>query len=365
MDILFLGNGRCYHTMDWFRSAQQLSGDNPPVFITDLICSESFEVLLRPTDRLNRLVVIDSLLFRSQSRAGDIWRNLLKLLFLPLQALKLRRLLRAYKSPVVHAHSVYYVVLARLAGCRFVATPQGSEVLVRPYRSKAYRLFSGFGLAGAGSITVDSESMRSALFSLFRLESRVVQNGIDVGAIAALSIKSPSREKLVSIRGYSENYRIDLILDARQRSFPSMGISFCYPFVEGGYKALLAPRHISADEDLGRLSRGDLYQLLLQTLLVVSIPQSDSSPRSVYEAIFCGCCLAVTEAPWVDHLPSCMRSRLVIVDLASDEWLADAWKAALRITAVPYSPSEEALDLFDQQRSMRRIYEEIYPALCA
>ena len=42
--IIFLGNGRCFHTLDWFHSAQRLRPENPPVLVTDLVESESWNV---------------------------------------------------------------------------------------------------------------------------------------------------------------------------------------------------------------------------------------------------------------------------------------------------------------------------------
>ena len=62
--VVFLGNGRCYHTLDWFRSAQRLSPATPPVFVTDLIEGESFHRLLRAEDIVHPLYVIDGMLPR-------------------------------------------------------------------------------------------------------------------------------------------------------------------------------------------------------------------------------------------------------------------------------------------------------------
>ena len=359
--VLFLGNGRCYHTMDWFRSAQALRPESPPVLATELIDGESFLKLITPDDRVERLLVIDRLLFAKQSRLGDIWRNAVKLALLPVQVVIFRRILNRYPNSVVHAHSMYYIALARFSGCSYVATPQGSELLARPLRSRAYRLFARTALAGASRITVDSVAMQQALSRLFGLPSALVQNGIDVSSIRHLQRTPVARDKVVSVRGLVSNYRIDRILDARNRRATGTAIHLCYPFADSEYKASLQSRMIDGDRDLGRLGRRELHQLLLSAYLVISIPNSDSSPRSVYEAIFCGCIVATSDGGWLAQLPACMRERIIVVDLNSEDWLVEAMHYGRAQSVKAFVPSADALDQFDQQRSMRRVFEEVYP----
>lgn len=361
--ILFLGNGRCYHTMDWFRSAQRLQPDPPPVLVTDLIEGESFVKLIAPGDRVERLLVIDGLLSRKQSRLGDIWRNLIKLLLLPLQAFLLKRIVKKYPGSVIHAHSTYYIAMARASGGRYVATPQGSEVLARPYRSRFYHSFSRYAFERAARITVDSVAMQRCLRELFGLDSTIVQNGIDIDAMREIGHTVPVRDRIASMRGIVPNYQIDLLLDARNRTLPGVPIDFCYPFDGAEYRTAIAGKFIATDRDLGRLARSDLYQLLRSTLLVVSIPLSDSSPRSVYEAIFCGCMVAATDGAWIGQLPKCMKARVMVVDPNSGTWLRDALEMARTRIAEPYVPSREALEMFDQKLSMQKFYREIFPSV--
>ncbi|MEE9604558.1 MAG: glycosyltransferase [Candidatus Scalindua sp.] len=360
--IIFLGNGRCYHTLDWFRSAQRLRPEKPPVLVTDLVESESYEKLIKPTDLVGKLFILDRYLIKKQSRIGNVWRNILKLLVLPIQIIKLRKLVKKFDNPVIHAHAMYYIALARFSSCKYIATPQGSELLIRPYRSYAYKLFSQVSFSRASIITVDSNAMRESLVKLFGLDATIIQNGIDIDAIGQLHDANVPRQKVVSIRGFDPNYQIGFLLDTRNRTIPDLPIHFCYPFIEMGYKTTMSTKLIDADIDLGRLPRFDLYRLLLATKLVISIPVSDSSPRSVYEAIFCGCFVAVTNGDWVSQLPACMASRVIVVNLQSKTWLQDSIDYADSNINRPYVPSSHALDLFDQKRSMSRCYEEMFYA---
>ena len=68
-----------------------------------------------------------------------------------------------------------------------------------------------------------------------------------------------------------------------------------YPFAEKNYKSKINNYLKCSDSDLGRIEKKiDLYKILNSTVLAISIPESDSSPRSVYEAIFCGCAIATS-----------------------------------------------------------------------
>jgi len=353
--------------MDWFHNAQRNNPSDPPALITDLIDGESFQKLVRPEDRVEKLHILDGFLCRSQSRAGNAWRNTVKLLVLPFQILRLRRILRRYGNAIIDAHSMYYIVLARFSGRSYVATPQGSELLVRPHRSFLYRHFAKLGLSGASAIVVDSVAMRRSLAEVFGLKAHIIQNGIDVEAIAALQKGSSAgntaspRSTVVSLRGMSPNYQIDRLVDARNDSAKDTPLYFSYPFEEAEYKRLVSAKLTALDRDFGRLSRADYYDLLFTARLVISIPKSDSSPRSVYEAIFCGCFVAVTPAEWIKLLPACMAARVIVVDLSSRTWLPDALEFAAANVHKPYVPSAEALELFDQKRSSLRYYREIYP----
>jgi len=262
---------------------------------------------------------------------------------------------------IFHAHTMYYMFLCWMANVPYIGTPQGSEILVRPYRSKLYMYFAKRTLAAANHIIIDSVNLRNEIFKLCKKPSTVVQNGIDIEEIER-NIKSlTSRNYITSIRGIYPNYRIDQIFEARDRCTHFYPLLLFYPFSEKGYLNIIHNKIKSKDIDLGRIAtKGEMYKLLGSTLLAISIPESDSSPRSVYESIFCGCCVAVTYNIWIESLPECMRSRIVIVDLEDNLWLEKAIENAKTITKEPFNPTEEALNSFDQKRSMKLVADHFY-----
>ncbi len=236
----------------------------------------------------------------------------------------------------------------------------GSDVLVRPDESKIYRYMTVQSLKAAQQITGDSVKMQQKIRDLSDRDSAVIQNGIDVRMIASFISDAEERKEVVSIRGFYPNYQIERLLNSRESSEKKVSITFIYPFYEAGYRDSILARFISGDRDIGRLPKEELYSLLASSLLVISIPESDSSPRSVYEAIFAGCCVAVSYSPWINSLPDCMRARLAVVDLTDPVWLEKILITAREITSVKYIPSQEALIEYDQFESMKKVCREIY-----
>ena len=81
---------------------------------------------------------IDRWLFRKQSAYGNVWRNCMKLFFFPLQVACLKKIAKQYPHAIFHAHTMYYLFIAWLSGIEYIGSPQGDEILIRPYQSKIY-----------------------------------------------------------------------------------------------------------------------------------------------------------------------------------------------------------------------------------
>lgn len=351
-EIIFVCGARDYHAMDWYFRAKEILPNRRIIVVTDVISGEGFNKLLSNTDELIKLLIIDKLLFNKQSKIGNIWRNLLKLIVLPIQIILFRRIARRYPDAVYHAHGMYYLWLLGATKLEFTGTPQGSEVLVRPFSSRIYRYYAIKALKSAKIITVDSVNMQKRIKELSGLNTVVIQNGIDVNRILTCAKLDYKRNKILSIRGFTSLYRIDELLKARNLMNNKIDLHFIYPFYEDTYKSRELKNFKKFDKDYGRVSKEEMLNILACTQLVISIPKSDSSPRSVYEAIFSGCAVAVTYNPYLDVLPECMKGRIIIVDLKMENWLEEAIVRSEEITSSLYSPSQEAIKLFDQKESM-------------
>ena len=366
MKIIFLCGARDYHAMDWYQNAKKFITNVPVEIVTDLIEGEGYKKLVTEDDIVNKLIILDSFLFKQQSHIGDVWRNILKLWLLPLQSLMLRKYHKRNKNVVYHAHGMYYMFLAKLAGVNYLGTPQGSEILVRPYRSYFYKKFALIALSGAKYITVDSESMRHGVYQLCGKLPIIIQNGIDIKSILDFksqnSLISAKKKHILSIRGITPLYRIQELVLARNKSisYSNILLLFIYPFVDDTYLDEIKRNINENDQLLGRLDRKNMYKLLATTQIVISIPISDSSPRSVYESIFLDCVVIIVYNKFYDILPECMKQRIVIVDLTNPKWFDEAIVAAEEILKSPFVPTADALELFDQEESFKKISKLLF-----
>lgn len=359
--IIFLGNARDFHAIDWYRMIKKICHCRPVLFATDLIESEGHRKLVEEEDHIIRLVIIDKLLLNGQTTFGNVWRNIIKLLFFPLQVIKLKRLAKQYPNAIFHSHTMYYLFIGWLANIKYIGSPQGDEILIRPFESKLYHYFSKKALLAAEHIIVDSVNLKNGIRNLCGKESDVIQYGIDVANIQSIVFESSSRDLIVSIRALYPLYRIEEILDGRDKSVSKSSIVMFYPFWEQHYKDIILAKLKPTDTHLGRLpSKNDIYQVLSKCKMAISIPMSDSSPRSVYESIFCGCCVIITYNPWIESVAPCMRERIFVVDLNDQDWFDKALDYSNEIVKKPYVPSKEALDFFDQERSMRLVAKKYY-----
>lgn len=352
--IVFICGARDFHAMDWYKSAKEIVKNEEVVILTDLIEGEGFKRLINQNDIVHNLIILDKLLFKEQSKVAHLWRNILKFLVLPLQVYKVKKFSKNNPNAKYHAHSMYYIWLAWLAGIKFVGTPQGSDILIKPNKSKIFKFLSKKAMRFAKGITVDSEAMKIGVKKIANVNANIIQNGIDLLEIRNINTNN-YRNIILSIRGFTPLYRINEIVLARNRTNFEQGIKFIYPFSDIQYKSHL--KLVKNDEDIGRVDRNEMYQLLAKTLLVISIPISDSSPRSVYESVFCGAAVAITYNKYYDALPNCMKKRIIIIDLNEKEWFAKTVELAKKIIQIEYVPSDEALNIFDQRRSFKKILE--------
>lgn len=359
-DIVILGGARDYHAVDWYRAIRRVASERRVSMLTDTIVGEGFEKIVSEEDDVEQLYVVDSLLLGKGSRLADLWRNLLKLMVLPLQIILLRRFMAKNPTAIMHAHPMYYMFLCWIAGVKCGVTPQGSEILVRPKRSRLYRYFARRTLQAAAFVTVDSISMKDSVQQLSGVKALVVQNGVDTEEILKYATKVEKRSRISSIRGVTPLYRIREVVDARNRTEEKIPLTFVYPFKDDDYYVTTKAVFMEDDEDLGRVSKEDLYSLLAETLLTISIPNSDSSPRSVYEAVFAGSCVAAEYNQYMELMPACMRERVFVVNLKDDDWFAKAVDFARVKCITPFIPSPEAIEHYDQYKSLERVVKQIY-----
>ncbi len=363
--ITFLCGARDYHAMDWYRRAKERLNQYKIIILTDLICSEGYKKLITKDDNVQNLLIIDDILLRKQSKIGNIWRNIIKILVLPIQVYKVKQYSKNNKNTIFYAHSMYYLLLGMLANINYVGRPQGSDILIKPYKSRLVKFFTSKALLAAKSIIVDSDQMKESINDICGNSNRVyvIRNGIDLESINK-TIKNNEEErkdriKIVSIRGITSLYRIENLLHSRSKSLKNnkIPIEFIYPYYELSYKKSISKYLIKTDIDHGRLDKFSMYNILNKTKLVISIPISDSSPRSVFEAIFCGCIVAITYNKYYETLPDSIKKRIILVDINDPLWFDSVMNNAKSLSRFPLNIEPCQKQEFDQNYTFKTMSE--------
>ena len=360
VEIVIFGGARDFHAIDWYRSVKKVATDRRVTFLTDTINAEGFDTIVQEGDEIQTLFVIDKLLFPYGSMIANIWRNFVKLLLLPIQVVLLRRFVKRNKNIVLHAHPMYYMFLCWVARVECGVTPQGSEILVRPNKSKIYRYFVIRAVRAAAFVTVDSVSMQRGIFNLAGIKPLIIQYGIDTQFIQTYRNHNKQRNRICSIRGFTELYRIDEIFAARNLLPQKTPLTLIYPFKDENYYGDCSANMHDYDDNIGRADKDSFYGLLSEAFLTISIPKSDSSPRSVYEAIFAGSCVAAVYNEYMEIMPECMKNRMYVVDLKDPLWLPNAITFSKKESLKAYTPSAQAVSQYDQFKSMQNAIEKIY-----
>jgi hypothetical protein len=346
--------------MDKFhRTVVNLGYDNVKL-LTDTFEGEGQKSLIKPEYKVEALCIIDRLTLSGQTMISNIWRNALKIVILPIQVWRLRRVYGANEAMIFHAIPMYYMVMCYFARIRYIGTPQGSEILVRLARSRIYKHFAIKAITGAEKIIVDSMAMKARIKSLCGVESILIKNGFDTSLAQSFRAKGKNRSVVLSIRGFHEMYRVAVIISARNKSQLKPRLDFVFVAKNKAYLEDVEELLSIDDKMHGMLSKESLYSLMSETILVISIPESDSSPRSVYESIFCGAIVAITYSGYYDELPYCMRQRIYLVNLDNETWFDEALKFAQFAVKQPYIPSVEALEMCDQDKLINKVIDVAY-----
>src|SRR5262249_6431163 len=252
----------------------------------------------------------------------------------PVQGLRmsagLRRVAAALEPDIVHAHYLpEYGGVAARAGLRpLVCSAWGSDVLLGGWLA---RWRSRSALNAATLVLADSAHLAREASALAARDVQVdvVRWGLDlerfspgsaVEAREALGL--PSNGPLVAgVRGLRPLYNPELQLEAFARiraTRPEARFLLKHPLTSTPPSIGAAIERLGLEDAvtvLGNAPHGELPAVYRAADVVVSIPSSDSSPRSVWEALACGRPVVVSDLPWArDELVDGDQALLVPLD---------------------------------------------------
>ena len=118
--VLFLCGGKDFHAMDKYKLIVDAMSTSEVVLVTDTIEGEGQFSLIKDSYKVERLFILDKFTPNYQSKLTHRWRNFLKILLLPIQVLKLRKIYKRYQPQRVHSVPIYYMFLCYLAKIPFI-----------------------------------------------------------------------------------------------------------------------------------------------------------------------------------------------------------------------------------------------------
>jgi glycosyltransferase involved in cell wall biosynthesis len=227
---------------------------------------------------------------------------------------QLRRLLHRVRPHILHAHFVRrHGWQAALAGFHpYVVSPWGSDLLKVRRHSWRTRWWNRRALRGADLVTVSSEHMRAAAIGAGAEPMRIelVQHGVDTRLFApgppdrALVARLDVADRVVifSPRALRPLYRHETIIDAFAKLPNEPVLLMSGAGASAAYVASLRERMRDrgvADRVrlVDAIPHDEMPAYLRIASMVVSMPESDSFPVTLLEAMSCGVPVIATDLP--------------------------------------------------------------------
>ena len=263
---------------------------------------------------------------------NPILRVLYRLLLSPIIAYRFYKRFKLIQPDIVHAHSVQYGFFAALSSTvPIVFTPMGSDVIIYAQKYFIYRLMAKFAFKRASVITGDSLLLQRSGFKVgARIKNNfIIQNGVDTKMFHTDVNKGDFRKRyniseetniILSTRLLTENYNIDKIIisfNLLLKFKPDSLLVLIYGYKDDRYYKYLdelLSKYIPSDKylNIGFLEYSIISSCLIDSDVYISIPTSDSSPKSVYEAMACGIPSVVSNIPWTTNFINNEKEALIV-----------------------------------------------------
>jgi glycosyltransferase involved in cell wall biosynthesis len=232
------------------------------------------------------------------------------------------RLMREVRPDVVHVHWLEYALLAAIYGIHpLVTMAWGSDFYLT---SRFWRTANRLVVRRSDVVMADSLVLLRDLERIGAPPSRtaLVNWGVDVDEFrpaqesrsevrARLGI--PDRPTILSPRWWREPYNPEVILAGFDRvadELPDVQLVLKHLATEP--PDLGASRHADRIHVVGHVPYEQMADFYRCADVCVSVPSSDSSPRSVWEALACGTPCVLSDLPWVHELIRDEEHALVI-----------------------------------------------------
>lgn len=295
--------------------------------------------------------------------------------------LDMLRIIKENKIQIVHiidmAFAIYGITLG-LFGVNVVLENNGSDVILAPNEPQVKRRYKWAYKLSKG-VVQDSFVAQTAGMSLGapKENNRVIELGIDVNIFNPQVEKGVFRKKynipddakvIFSPRTLRSLCNISKIIDTIKpviEEYPNTYYIFCSQTRNIAYESRIKKEGLDNHVIyLGYVdNEKEMPYIYRDSDVVISIPSSDSSPRSVYEAIACGSNVIVSELPWIGDKFKHGRE-LFVVGLHDKQELLNQILSILSGESmidenISFTRVDQILNYHIAEKSLKRLYRSI------
>jgi len=318
MNVAFLSDQTLPHTYERVRSIELLN--NNVFFISWPIKGEEMN---------------DNLLYLPYPR------SLKKLFFLVPNLIVLSFILFKNKIEILHIMGIAswpYGIVSKVSKTKYIIEHNGSDILVEPKKIPILKWFYKIAYLFSNGVVQDSAvSKRAGInYGAPTSNNEIIDIGIDFAIFNPKIKKGVVRKKhdlsdntkiILCPRGFKKIYNNEIIIKAARaikEEIKRIVFIFCGYYDQDNELLKLVEKY-NLNKNIifaGVLDRySELPYYYSDADIVVSIPSSDSSPLSVYEAMACMTPVVVSTLPWLYHnFLDCMP---INVNYNDDKLLAD------------------------------------------
>ena len=218
------------------------------------------------------------------------------------------------KLDIIHVIGIQYLALFAIAK-RLIVENNGSDVLVLPNQRPWLKYLYKIIYLKADAVVQDSVVSQNAGIQLGASEenNKVIELGVDftffnenvIKGIAKAKLKIKHEKFVFSPRRMTSLYNIETIIlsiPIVKVQYPDVKYVFCSDIRESKNRYFKIIDKLGLKQNViftGFLdNEEELPFYYADSDVVVSVPSSDSSPRSVYEAMACFTPVIISELPW-------------------------------------------------------------------
>ena len=374
MKILYIGSSSDFHIDLWV----QYFTKNHNVFLFSEKENYLPKKKFKEVEVIYSAGVIGRILNFFNSNSHKLFQ-LNKLISTLMYSKKIDKIVREKDIDIIHAHNLYQGFICSFIKSKvpIVFTPMGSDVIIHAQKNFLYKFMAKNAFKRADIVTGDSLLIqrKGLLVGAKQSKNYIIQNGVDSKKFFP---KSSSIRKLLNIneddfliyspRGLDDIYNIKKIIEVvallnQQGIKVKCMISFGF-----GESNLAMLKKCISDyniEDLivwiGSLEYDDMPDYYNSADVIISIPDSDSSPKTVYEAMFCKKPVVVSDLDWVNETLG-DKNCVIKVDHKSNESIKDSiirlyedYNYRERISNNALNVSKKYFDYYENMKQMESL----------